>query len=143
MFKNILVPLDLQNRSTAEKALRLLSNYVDNPEARINIMTVLPGLHIPLLSSHLPADAVQNAMAALRSELTELLAEQAPELENCRVHVAEGVAHKEIIKASSQFESDLIIMPSHNHNRVENILIGSVTSRVVEKAKCSVLVVRL
>lgn len=143
MFKTILMPVDMQDRETACKALALVQEYyLKEPHACLHLLTVLPGYNMPVVASYFPRDAVENALQALREELRQLAEDVAPELKNCIIHVAEGVAHKEIIKAAEKYDADLIMMPSHNYSRVENILIGSVTSRVVERAACSVLVIR-
>ncbi|KAA0873639.1 universal stress protein [Nitrincola tapanii] len=142
MFKKILLPIDMQDKETAVKALNFAAEYLTQPDAELHLLTVLPGYSMPVVASYFPKNAIDSALQVLKEELTLVVNETLPNLVSYQVHVAEGAAHKEIIKAAKKYEVDLIMMPSHNYSRMENILIGSVTSRVVERAKCSVLVIR-
>jgi len=56
--------------------------------------------------------------------------------------IAVGYAAEEIIKAAYRFRADLIVMGSRGLTGVKRTLLGSVSSRVVRHAPCSVLVVR-
>jgi len=54
--------------------------------------------------------------------------------------VRDGKPFVEIIRAATEIKADLIVLASHG--RLAEILLGSTTDRVVQKAPCSVLVVR-
>jgi nucleotide-binding universal stress UspA family protein len=56
--------------------------------------------------------------------------------------VRDGKPFVEIIRAAQEIKADLIVMASHGHSRLAEILLGSTTDRVVQRAPCSVLVVR-
>jgi nucleotide-binding universal stress UspA family protein len=56
--------------------------------------------------------------------------------------VRDGKPFVEIIRAAADLKADLIVISSHGHSRLAEILLGSTTDRVVQKAPCSVLVVR-
>jgi len=142
MFNKILLPVDMQDRSTAQDALREAARYLSGPEAELHVMSVMPGLNMPMVAAYFPEDTVEKALRELERELSQLIRETVPELTHCYEHICEGNAAKQIIKQAEKLGIDLIVMPSHNYSRMENILIGSVTSRVVERAHCSVLVLR-
>jgi nucleotide-binding universal stress UspA family protein len=142
MFENILLPIDLQDRSTAADALQEALRYLSEADAQLHVMTAMPGLNMPMVAAYFPQDTVEKALRELELELSVLVRETVPDLSRCKLHVCEGDAAKQIIKLAERLKTDLIIMPSHNYSRLENILIGSVTSRVVERAHCSVLVLR-
>lgn len=142
MFNKILLPVDMQDRSTAQDALREAARYLSGPEAELHVMSVMPGLNMPMVAAYFPEDTVEKALRELERGLAQLIRETVPELTHCHEHICEGNAAKQIIKQAEKLGIDLIVMPSHNYSRMENILIGSVTSRVVERAHCSVLVLR-
>ena len=142
MFDNILLPIDLQDRSTAQDALQEAVRYMSEADSQLHVMTVMPGLNMPMVAAYFPQDTVEKALRELERELSVLVRETVPDPTRCRQHVCEGDAAKQIIKLAERLKTDLIIMPSHNYSRLENILIGSVTSRVVERAHCSVMVLR-
>ena len=143
MFNKILLPIDMQDRNTAQEALRESARYLAGPEAELHVMSVMPGLNMPMVAAYFPEDTVEKALKELECELAQLIKETVPELAHCYEHICEGNAAKQIIKQANKLDVDLIVMPSHNYSRMENILIGSVTSRVVERAHCSVMVLRL
>jgi len=55
--------------------------------------------------------------------------------------VIEGATVPTILETSRTRHADLIVMGSHGHGAVYNLLLGSVTAGVLKSAKCPVLVV--
>lgn len=142
MFKKILLPIDLQDKTTARKSLLEASRYLTDADSELHVMAVLPGMNMPLVAAYFPGDTMEKAMRGLEKELHQLVQEVLPNQKRCHEHIREGKAAREIIRMAEKLGVDLIVMPSHNYTRVENILIGSVTARVVERAHCSVMVLR-
>lgn len=142
MFKKILLPVDMQDKETVRQSLMEASRYLEDSTSELHIMAVLPGLNMPLVAAYFPDDAVEKALKGLKREVHSLVQQTVPELKHCHEHICEGSAAREIVKLADKLHADLIVMPSHNYTRVENILIGSVTSKVVERAHCSVMVLR-
>ena len=142
MFNKVLLPVDMQDKATAKQSLQEASHYLQSEASELHVMAVLPGLSMPVVAAYFPDDAVEKALKALQQEVVELIRDVLPGREHCQVHIAEGNAAREIVTLAEKLKVDLIVMPSHNHSHVENLLIGSVTSRVVERAHCSVMVLR-
>ncbi|MBA4502862.1 universal stress protein [Marinobacterium marinum] len=141
MFKKILLPVDMQDKKTARTALLECRRFLSEG-AELHVMAILPGLNMPLVAAYFPNDTLEKALYGLQRELHQLIADSLPDLKGCHEHIGEGNPAREITKLAKQLRVDLILMPSHNYTRVENILIGSVTSKVVERAHCSVMVLR-
>lgn len=57
-------------------------------------------------------------------------------------HIEQGHAGDAIIKTAETIGADLLVMGSHGKSDVDRLLLGSVSSFVVEQSKVSVLVVR-
>ena len=55
----------------------------------------------------------------------------------------EGIAHSEIVSFAQEFGYDLIVMGTHGRTGIMHALLGSVAERVLRKAPCPVLTVRL
>lgn len=53
----------------------------------------------------------------------------------------QGSTLDSLMEECDKFQPDLIIVGSHRHGAFYNLVVGSVTAGVVEKAKCPVLVV--
>jgi nucleotide-binding universal stress UspA family protein len=74
----------------------------------------------------------------LRSKAEELLAD-VPE---SRAEVCSGHGAPTLLRKAEMLEADLICVGAHGHGRVSGMLMGSVATRVVHDARCSVLVAR-
>jgi nucleotide-binding universal stress UspA family protein len=61
---------------------------------------------------------------------------------NVQSHTAEGRAHTQILAYAAQHAIDLIVMASHGPRSAEDILLGSTTARVIQKAPIPVLALR-
>jgi nucleotide-binding universal stress UspA family protein len=69
--------------------------------------------------------------------------EKQPDLRGIKVTslLVQGYAVEKILKEADQLGADLIVMGSHGHGALRNLLVGSVANGVLGKAKCPVLVV--
>ena len=56
--------------------------------------------------------------------------------------VASGDPARELVQAAEQFKADLIVMGTRGNTGFERLLLGSVARKVVQRAHCSVLVLR-
>jgi len=59
-----------------------------------------------------------------------------------KVEVHVGDAYEMIVEISKKKKADIIVMGSHGRTGLTRLLMGSVTSRVIGHAPCSVLVVK-
>jgi nucleotide-binding universal stress UspA family protein len=47
-----------------------------------------------------------------------------------------------IVASAEEFEADLIVMSTHGRTGLKRVLIGSVAERVVQHAKCPIMLLR-
>lgn len=141
MFKKILLPIDINEESFAKKALEIAIQESRIHQAELHLMTVIPGFNMPIVASFFPEDAMEKATKAVGEKLKEYVAEHIPEDLKVFTHIAMGDPYKEILNCRRRIDADLIILQSHNPG-VEQVLLGSVASKVVEHAKVSVMVIR-
>lgn len=90
--------------------------------------------------------ALEEAIQADSREHASVAAASADELSAAGL-VAEGVAPvgdpaPEIVRAAEAFHADLIVMGTRGQTGFERLLLGSVARKVLERAHCSVLVIR-
>ena len=57
-------------------------------------------------------------------------------------HLLEGIPFKEIIDYGVKTNADMIIMASHGHSAINQLLFGSTVDKVVRKSTVPVLSVR-
>lgn len=55
---------------------------------------------------------------------------------------AEGVPGKQICKIAQEWDAELIVMGRRGHSVFSELIIGSVSSYVIHRAQCSVLIVQ-
>jgi nucleotide-binding universal stress UspA family protein len=75
-------------------------------------------------------------------ELKALVEREIGERVKATSTVRTGKPHQEILIEADEQKADLIIVASHGHTGVEQILFGSTAMRIVRLAKCPVLTVR-
>ncbi|MBB1274074.1 MULTISPECIES: universal stress protein [Psychromonas] len=142
MYKNILVPIDLNEKGFSDKAVQLAIWYGKNTDAHIHLLTVLPGVHMSMVATYFPKDAAQKMKADIKTQLAKFAESQMKEKIDYTTYVAEGKAYKTIIKYAEKLKVDLIIMPSHKRSKVDKVMLGSVASKVVQNSPVHVLVVK-
>ncbi|MCK6604430.1 MAG: universal stress protein [Ignavibacteriaceae bacterium] len=142
-YKKILVPIDFSDFS--KNAFKYSLSFAKQHNAAITLVYVMePVFYPPDLSlGQITLPAVDLDMEGKAREELEKVADLARN---------EGVAAATIIKMGKPFveiidtareeDSDLIIISTHGHSGMEQILFGSTADKVVRKAPCPVLVIR-
>jgi nucleotide-binding universal stress UspA family protein len=141
VYKSILLPVDLGQESSWEKALPSAVELAQANSAELNVITVLPEFGLSMVSVNFPADYEKKALAAVSEALDEFVKQHVPEGITVKSHVAHGTIYSEIITAADRLGCDIIVISSHRPE-MRDYLIGPNAARVVRHAKQSVLVVR-
>ena len=142
MHNNILVPIDLNAKGFSDKALELAVWHAKHSDAKMHLLNVLPGVHMPMVSSYFPKDAAELMKADVKQQLSEFAKMYIPEEIEYTICVAEGKAYSTILKYAKKLTADLIIMPSHKRSKVDKVVLGSVAAKVVQNSPINVLVVK-
>jgi len=94
-------------------------------------------------------DAWLNPAAALiprqREQLREFMREHFTDMldaANISEIVEMGVPYNKIVQKAEEEDADMIVMSTHGRTGFEQILLGSVTAKVVARAPCPVLSIR-
>lgn len=141
-MKKILVPIDFSPISTAVMAEAVvlarslgaqitLIHIVEPPTAVLDYG--LMNINVPEITT-----AVEKATAQQLAKWRKRL--QKPGI-SVKTVQATGFPVLEIITQSRKLGADYIVMGSHGHAAVYELLIGSTTSGVLKKAACPVLIV--
>jgi len=140
MYKHILYATDFSKASLeAEKKVAKISTQFDSKLSVIHVVnqgsTVWLGAGGYFVLAELGEETKADSYKALKACEERI---QAP-LTN--THSVQGLAKKEIVRYAEQIGADLIVLGSHGHYQVSDLL-GTTASGVLNKAKCDVLVVR-
>ena len=141
MFKDILLPVDLSNAESQEKAVNTAVELARCFGSRVHVMTIVPTLGEGFVSSFFPADYQEKAMDAANQGLHAFVSERIPDGIPVQHVVACGTIYEEILNFAGQHGVDLIVMASHRPE-LSDYLLGPNAARVTRHAACSVMVVR-
>lgn len=132
-------------------AVEMLKHFALKSGDEIRIVTVIDmavPISIDVTGGYLPETsgfeerARENATSILsdaEAQLTKFFAESDLSIS---AEVLFGSPGSRIVETARDFGAELIVVGSHGHNRLERLLLGSVSDSVVHHAPCSVLVVR-
>lgn len=141
MYKRILLPLDLDQPSSWERALPVAVEYSQIFGARLHLATVLPEFGAGVVGSYFPPDFEDKVRRKAQDRLEALARDHVPASLEATCHVAQGTVYEEILCLAEEVGADLIVMASHRPE-LKDFLIGPNAARVVRHANISVLVVR-
>ena len=142
MFKDILLPIDLNHESSWRSALPVALEHCKAFGSRLHVMTVVPEFGLSLVGSFFPDGFEQQHLDAANKLLHEFVSEHIPaEIDKVQHIVAEGTAYREILHVAEKIGADLIVMGSHRPE-LKDYLLGPNSERVVRHFSGSVLVVR-
>lgn len=141
MYEHILLPVDLGNESSWEKALPVAIEYCGAFDATLHVMTVMPDFGSPMVAQFFPAGHEDKMMANANDVLHKFVTDKVPDSIRVQHIVADGTIYKTIIDIAERIGADLIIMGSHRPE-LQDYLLGPNAARVVRHSTKSVLVVR-
>jgi nucleotide-binding universal stress UspA family protein len=141
MYKDILVPIDLNQESSWHKSLPTALAMCRTFGANLNLVTVVPDFGLSAVSQYFPPGTEKKMREEAATHLNQFIAEQVPSEIKTQPIVAEGSVYREILGAAKEISADLIVMASHRPE-VSDYLLGANAAKVVRHAGCSVMVVR-
>lgn len=141
MYKNILLAVDLGDEGSWDKALPEALNLVNATNGVLHVITVIPDYGMTIVGSFFPQDYEQKALAATTDKLHAFTAAHIPSDVKVQHIICHGKPAEEILKAAKEGGSDIVVIGSKQPG-FDHSFFGSVASRVVAHAHCSVLVVR-
>ncbi|CAM4195773.1 MULTISPECIES: universal stress protein [Vibrio] len=142
MYKQILVPVDLNEKGFCDKALKAAIWHAKQSNAQLHLLNVLPGVHMSMVATYFPPDAIKDMKKDVDIQLRNFADKFIdPELVY-HVHIAEGKPYATIIDYAEKLGADLIVMPSHKRSRIDNVVLGSVATKVVHNSPVNVLVIK-
>ncbi len=143
-LKTILFPTDFSQgaRAAMDHALSLATDY----QAKLILLYVIQDISIAewyIPSSLSVADLVEDMQKSAWSEMDKWGAEAAARVKDVEKMVVRGVPFVEIVKTAKEKNADLIVIGTHGRSGIDHMLFGSTAEKVVRKAACPVLTVRI
>ena len=141
MYKDILLPVDLGNLETQEKAVTTAIELAKAYGSRLHVMTIIPDFGESFVAAYFPADYQEKALAAASDKLHDFVKRRIPKEIHVQHIVAHGTIYDEILSFAREHPIDMIVMASHRP-ALQDYLLGPNASHVVRHSNCSVMVVR-
>ena len=141
MFQNILLPVDLNQESSWQKALPIAVEYCNAFGAALHVMNVVPDFGSALVGSYFPEGFEKKSLEGAREQLHDFVGKHVPDGVTVQHVVGYGTVYEEILRVAREIEADLILLAAHRPE-LKDFLLGPNASRVVRHFDGSVLVVR-
>jgi nucleotide-binding universal stress UspA family protein len=141
-IKNILVPTDFS--SLSQSALEYARDLADNMNATIHILHVIDKSmpFVPGKQNLSESELTAALEADTRKQLSAFIAEAENDT-NIKVIgvIKHGIDFEEIVKYAKEACTDIIVIATHGRTGIMHSLLGSVAEKVIQHAKCPVLVI--
>ncbi|MEH6625389.1 MAG: universal stress protein [Motiliproteus sp.] len=142
MFSKILLPVDMDELSFSYQALDLALKGSREAGTELHLVTVIPDNGTPVVAACFQQAAVRKATREAQCQLDDYAQQYLPAGCQATLTVLSGHPAGQLLGHARIIDADLIIMAAHNRSRVDEALLGSTTSKLVDKARCSVVVLR-
>ena len=140
LFKSILVPIDIAQRSSWEGALPQAIELARASGGKVTVITVVRDIKAMLEGVQFPFQ-VEMMMSGARDKLTAIVSGYRAAKVVIEEEVRFGSISREILATAKERGADLILMASHRPE-MKDYLIGPNAAHVAQHADCSVLVLR-
>ena len=141
MFTNVLVPVDGSDNSyRALDAALLLTEKLGSSITVVNVMEQVPITHIEsekLLSELLEAYKKENQ--EILSKCSNIATEKGLSIKTL---LLQGNPASVILDYSKKEKFDLVIMGSRGMGKFKQLILGSVSSKIVHHSPCAILLIR-
>jgi nucleotide-binding universal stress UspA family protein len=140
-FGKILVPLDFSEHSDVVLATALRILHPQGSAVLLHVVEWMPAVTEGTFGVYPHRRDIDGMARLSREKLEEYVA--AHREASLSVDVQEGKPASVILEVAKALAPELIVMGAHGRSRFDHLLIGSVTERVLRKAECHVLAVRM
>lgn len=143
LFKNILVPFDLSNKSF--HAFKIALDMAKKYDSKITILTCIQvdTWHHKFYDSRADAELLKNQKKAIIPHIEKLenLANKSNIPTKSQILRSISVV-KDITTYAKSHKFDLIVMGSHGRTGMDKLILGSVANGILQKSSCPVLIIK-
>ncbi|TFH43161.1 MAG: universal stress protein [Chrysiogenales bacterium] len=143
MFKKILYPTDFSNVS--KKALASILELKTNEAQEVVVMHVIDSRNLDALAQYVPADLLrtQEALEKIAREEAQAIADKLEKKGfTVKIRIEAGIPSRNILEAEDAEGVSSIVIGSHGVSTIKEMFLGSVSEKVIRKAKSPVIVIK-
>ena len=141
MFNDVLLAVDLNDKSSWEKALPVALDFTRASGGTIHVMTVVPNFGMSIVGQFFPKGYEKEVGDKVLVVLKEFVKTHIPQDIKTQRIVGEGTVYEVILNMAAKINADMIVVSS-GRDDLKDFLLGPNAARVVRHANCSVTVVR-
>lgn len=142
VLKKILCPVD--HSECSYLALKYAISLALKDEAKLYLMHVIDiRLYDTEIYKFSPYKLNEIDLSKIREDLIKSLPEGTSDVLEIETIVVKGIPFQEIVNAATTIEADLVVIGTHGRTGLSHAVMGSVAEKVVRKAPCPVLTVRM
>jgi nucleotide-binding universal stress UspA family protein len=143
MFEKILFPTDFS--AVSKKAMGYIKQLKQAGIKEVVVLHVIDGREIDAIFEH-SAVRFEDIVRSIRAEAKKEMGAVERELEGngftVKVRIERGIPFQVILNAEEEEDVSAIVMGSHGKSNIKEMLLGSVSEKVIRKSKKPVLVVK-
>jgi nucleotide-binding universal stress UspA family protein len=139
MIKRILATHD--GSKASDKAVQTALALAQQFRATLTVISVIPELYLTELVE-MDRVRILDTLTADTKKTLEKIKAKATGVPALKTVIKYGRPAEEILAAAARVKADLIVTGSHGRHGAEKFFLGSVSSKVVDHAACSVFVVK-
>lgn len=144
MFERILYPTDFSD--VAKKALQYVKQLKDAGGREIIVLHVIDQSNLDLLSSYSSIQDYLNIEREIEERAAQEIAFIVNDLKHLgftvRARIERGLPFREVLRVADEERPSVIVLGSHGKSNLEEIFLGSVSEKVVRKARYPIMVVK-
>ena len=139
MIRRILATHD--GSKASDKAVQTAIALAQQFRATLTVISVIPELYLTELVE-MDRVRILDTLTADAKKTLERIKAKATGVPSLKTVIKYGRPAEEILAAAARVKADLIVTGSHGRHGAEKFFLGSVSSKVVDHAACSVFVVK-
>jgi len=139
MIRRILATHD--GSKASDKAVQTAIALAKQFRATLTVISVIPELYLTELVE-MDRVRILDTLTTDAKKTLERIKAKATGVPSLKTVIKYGRPAEEILAAAARVKADLIVTGSHGRHGAEKFFLGSVSSKVVDHAACSVFVVK-
>ncbi|MCD2530023.1 universal stress protein [Providencia huaxiensis] len=141
MYNNILVPIDITEKSLAQLVMAHIQYFAKYEKAHIHFLAVIPTVPFYTTMGFGFAEKADSEHENVTKQLAEIIKEFNIPNNKYSAQVLMGTPRDEILRVAEEISADLIVIGSKRPG-MSTYFLGSTASMVIQNSKISVLTVR-
>ena len=143
-LRNILVPTD--GTPVSDKAIELAGSLAASLHATLTVVhvvqeTAFGGASLDELDPELRDHRIEELARPVLDRAYAVLARN-PAAPSPGEHLVVGVAHEQVLAAIQELSIDLLVLGRTHHSHLGELIFGSTSDELIERAPCPVVVVK-